>query len=251
MERDFDEITLPLDEPVSIAPGVLVERRCFLKTVALALGAVAVPGSLLALAPSASGERLTFEEFLETTIPVARRLVADTSAAGQNVYLQTLASYAVRLVDVPTPPMKDSGQGAGPGTFIGFNPGGDPYTVLHWKMEPGSRIRWHAHTYGNVVTLGLEGEVRVQNFEMLGGRDFEAKGTFRVRRTQDQRLTPGEVNLVNLERDYIHGSIAGPGGGRGLDITTRIREKQPTPYLDLAKAPTGEGGNEFDASWTT
>ena len=86
---------------------------------------------------------------------------------------------------------------------------------------------------------------------MLGERDFAAKGTFRVRRTQVQRLTPGEVNLVNLERDYIHGSIAGPNGGRGLDITTRIREKQPTPYLDLAKGPTGEGGNDFDASWTT
>jgi len=251
MEADFDESVLPLNETVALAPGILVERRCFLKTVALALGSIAVPGSLLARSPSGPGERLTFAEFLETTIPVARRLVADTSPTGQNVYLHMLAAYAVRLVDVPTPPMKDSGQGAGPGTFIGFNPGGDPFTVLHWKMEPGSRIRWHAHTYGNVVTLGLEGEVRVQNFEMLGERNFDAKGTFRVRRTQDQLLTPGEVNLVNLDRDYIHGSIAGPRGGRGLDITTRIREKQPTPYLDLAKAPAGESGNEFEASWTT
>lgn len=251
MESDFDETALPFDEPVSLAPGVLVERRCFLRTVALALGSVALPGSLLARVSRMPGERLTYEEFLETTIPVARQLVADTSAAGQNAYLQMLAAHAVRLVDVPTPPMKDSGQGAGPGTFIGFNPGGDPFTVLHWKMEPGSRIRWHAHTYGNVVTLGLEGDVRVQNFEMLGERNFDARGTFCVRRTRDQQLGPGEVNLVNLERDYIHGSIAGPRGGRGLDITTRIREKQPTPYLDLAKAPTAEGGDEFEASWTT
>ena len=35
-------------------------------------------------------------------------------------------------------------------------------------MEPGTIIRTHAHTYGNVVTLGLEGSLRVQNFEMYG-----------------------------------------------------------------------------------
>jgi len=35
---------LEIGESAEIAPGVLVERRCFLKTVALSFGAVALPG---------------------------------------------------------------------------------------------------------------------------------------------------------------------------------------------------------------
>jgi hypothetical protein len=121
--------------------------------------------------------------------------------------------------------------------------------VLHWRMEPGSIIRPHPHTYGNVMTLGLEGEVRVENLEMVGVRDFATKGTFKVRKTQSQVLTPGQVNLVNLERGYIHGFQASAHGGRGLDITTRIREKRETPYLNLGKKPVELEPGIFEASW--
>ena len=150
------------------------------------------------------------------------------------------------------PAMRDSGQGAGPGTFIGANAGGDPFVVLHWRMEPGAIIRPHAHTYGNVLTLSLEGEIRVENFEMVGVRDFDAKGTFKVRKTQSQVLTPGQVNLVNLERGYVHGFQAGARGGRGLDFTTRIREKRATtPYLHFpGKAVEVEPGI-YEANWAT
>jgi hypothetical protein len=219
-----------------------------LTTVALAFGSLALPSTTRA---SYSGdERISYEEFLKEVIPVAKKLVSDTSLAGQHRYLLTLASYAVRLADVSVPQMRDSGQGAGPGTFIGANPGGDPFIVLHWRMEPGSVIRPHAHTYGNVLTLGLEGEVRVENFEMMGVRDFDAKGTFKARKTQSQILTPGQVNLVNLERDYIHGFQASMRGGRGLDFTTRIKERRPvTPYLNLSKKEVEAG--VYEASWST
>src|SRR5262249_7781255 len=192
---------------------------------------------------------LSYEEFLKEVIPVAKKLVGDTSLVGQDRYLITLASYAVRLADAPVPEMRDSGQGVGPGTFVGLNPGGDPFNALHWRMEPGSAHRFHAHTYGNVVTLGLEGEVRVRNFEMIGRRDFEAKGTFKVKRTVDQWLGSGHINIVNLERNYIHGFQAGPKGGRGLDITTRIREKRPTPFMELSKNPVDAEQGVYEASW--
>jgi hypothetical protein len=194
---------------------------------------------------------LTYDQFLKEVVPIAKRLVGDTSLAGQQRYLVALASYAVRLAEVPVPQMRDSGQGAGAGTFIGSNPGGDPFIVLHWRMEPGSVIRPHAHTYGNVLTLALEGEVRVENFEMLGTRDFDARDVFKVRRTQSQILTPGQVNLVNLERDYIHGFRAGARGGRGLDFTTRIRERRATtPYLKIRNAVDPES-EIYEASWGT
>jgi hypothetical protein len=237
---------LCIGESEEIAPGVVIERRCVLRTLALALGSLALPG----VAQAGESARLTFEQFLAEVIPVAKKLVADTSLQGQDRYLHTLASYAVRLVEVPIPEMKDSGQGVGPGTFIGFNPGGDPFTVLHWRMDPGSAIRTHAHSYGNVLTLGLDGEARVENFEMVGERDFKRKGTFKVRKTHEQLLVPGQVNLVNLEQSYVHGFRAGPKGARGLDFTTRLGEKQPTPYLDLGKKPLDPSVGIYEASWT-
>ncbi len=242
---------LEIGDSAEVSPGVIVERRCFLKSAALALGSLAVPGVARANL-AASNERLTYEEFLKEVVPVARKLVSDISLAGQQRYLLTIASYAVRMADAPVPAMRDSGQGAGTGTFIGAIPGADPFIVLHWRMEPGSIIRPHAHTYGNVMTLALEGEVRVENFEMVGARDFDAKGTFKARKTQSQLLTPGQVNLVNLESGYVHGFQAGTRGGRGLDITTRIKEKRETiPYLNLSKKPVAIEPGVYEASWMT
>ena len=242
---------LEIGETAQVSPGVVVERRCFLKTLAVGFGALSIRGVATAHL-AGSDERLTYQEFLKEVAPVGRKLVGDISLAGQQRYLLTLESYAVRLADAPVPAMRDSGQGAGPGTFIGAIPGGDPFIVLHWLMEPGTIIRPHAHTYGNVLTLALEGEIRVENYEMVGARDFDAKGTFKARKTQSQILTPGQVNLVNLERDYIHGFQAGARGGRGLDITTRIKERrETTPYLNLSKKPVEIEPGIYEASWGT
>lgn len=242
---------LEIGGTAEVSPGVTVERRCFLKSAALAFGSLSIAGVATAHL-GGSNDRLSYEEFLKEVVPVARKLVGDISLAGQQRYLLTLASYAVRIADAPVPVMRDSGQGAGGGTFIGAIPGGDPFIVLHWRMEPGSVIRPHAHTYGNVMTIALEGQVRVENFEMVGVRDFDARGTFKARKTQSQVLTPGQVNLVNLESGYVHGFQAGASGGRGLDITTRIKERrETTPYLKLANKPVEIEPGVFEASWTT
>jgi hypothetical protein len=251
MEDEGTIEELEIGETVEVSPGVIVERRCFLKSVALAIGTLSIPGVATAQL-GRSNERLTYEEFLKEVVPLAKKLVSDTSLAGQQRYLLTLASYAVRMADAPVPAMRDSGQGAGGGTSIGAIPGGDPFIVLHWRMEAGSIIRPHAHTYGNVITLALEGEVRVENFEMVGARDFDAKGTFKARKTHSQLLTPGQVNLVNLETGYIHGFQAGAQGGRGLDITTRIKaRRETTPYLNLSKKPVEIEPGVYEASWAT
>ena len=101
-----------------------------------------------------------------------------------------------------------------------------------------------------VVSLTLEGEVRVSNFEMQGARDFDLTAGFVAHRTLAQNLVRGSTNLVSLDRNYIHGSAAGPGGGRGLDITTRIRPRKPgVPYLRLERKRSGHG-DLFDAVWT-
>jgi len=178
---------------------------------------------------------LDFEGFLREAVPVANDLIGDTSRIGQDRYLFALASLAACLRDVPVPEMRAS-QDSPPRTFLGANDCDAPFTVLHWRMEPGSRIGAHPHIYGNVVTLCLEGEVRIENHEMVGEPDFDTREAFTVRRVNDQVLLPGGLNLVSLEHGYVHGFEAGPAGARGLDITTRIRPKRTTPTLLVGPA---------------
>jgi len=236
---------LPLNEAVEISPGYIVERRSLLA----GLGAL-----LLAQLPlPARAATLSFADFLAEANPLAGELVSDTSAEGQDRYLRSIAALAARLDAVPLPEaFNPTNQGQTPASYrIGFNPGGEPFTVLHWRLEPGAVCRPHAHTYGNVVSLGLEGLVRVSNFEVVGTPDYAEAGTFRVRQTIDQVLGRGDVNLVSLDRNYIHGFVAGPDGARGVDITTRLRPRPDhgTPFLDIGAVPIDDFLRTYDASW--
>jgi len=194
-------------------------------------------------------EPFDLDAFLAEAIPLAKDLVGDTSRAGQDRYLHALASLAACLGDVPVPEMRENTNQSSPAkTFIGANECDAPFTVLHWRMEPLARIGLHPHIYGNVVTLCLEGEVRIENYEMVRERDFDAREPFPVRRTNDQVLEKGGLNLVSLEHGYVHGFEAGPAGARGLDITTRIREKRETPSLVVGRALEAER-RIFEGRW--
>lgn len=194
-------------------------------------------------------ESLDFEDFLREAVPLAEDLIKDTSARGQDRYLHALASLAACLVDVPVPEMRENTKYPPAKTFIGANDCDAPFTVLHWRMEPGARIGMHPHIYGNVVTLLLEGEVRIENHEMVGTRDFQTKEPFPVRRVNDQVLLPGNINLVSLEHAYTHGFEAGPQGARGLDISTRIHERTETPTLVLTPTPLDAARRIYEGRW--
>jgi hypothetical protein len=222
---------LETGEKHSHSNGLYVQRRSFVSTVTAALSTLAIGTPFAAYALELDRSGLSYAEFLVLAKPLAESLIGDTSERGQDRYLLSLAALAVRLIEVPVPTMKDSGQGETAGTFIGFNSGGEPFNVLHWRLDPHARVRPHAHTYGNVLTLGQAGLALVENFELFGERDFATSETFEAVRTKAQILKPADVNLVSLERNYIHGLKAGPDGARGLDITTRIGLRQPTPYL--------------------
>lgn len=223
-----------------------VARRPLLGAVAaLALGAPALGRG--ARRAQGVGE-LDFEDFLREAVPMAKDLVGDTSRAGQERYLHSLAALAAQLGDVPVPQMRENTADSPARTFIGANECEAPFTVLHWRMEPGARIGAHPHTYGNVVTLLLEGEVRIENHEMAGTRDFDTQAEFQVRRVNDQVLLPGDLNLVSLEHGYVHGFFAGAQGARGLDLTTRIRPKRATPTL-LVGAAVDEARRLYAGRW--
>jgi quercetin dioxygenase-like cupin family protein len=244
---------IPLDEEVEASPGFFVERRSVLK----ALGGVAAGAVPLAETLGQESESIaagmSLEQFLGKANPIATELVSDMSAAGQDHYLRTLAALAAGLHTVPMPErFNPTDQGLTPESYrIGFHPGGDAFRVLHWRLEPGAICRPHAHTYGNVVSLGLAGMVRVRNYEVVGAPDYGFGGTFQVTQTVDQLLTRGAINLVSLERNYIHGFVAGPEGARGLDITTPLkpRPEHSTPYLSIGDKPSDVFRQVFDASW--
>ena len=244
---------LPHAEEDEGSPGYFIERRSVLTGLVSVLF-TAMPGArILAAAGDDAEIARSFGQFLASANPVAQDLVGDASRGGQDRYLRSVAALASDLKDVPLPGKWNfSEQGNTPESYsIGFIPGGDPFRVLHWRLEPGASCRPHAHTYGNVVTIGLEGVARVRNYEVVGEPDYGFAGTFQVRQTVDQLLGPGAVNLVSLHKNYIHEIIAGGDGARGLDITTPLRERPEhgTPYLSMGKAPANGVERIFDASW--
>jgi hypothetical protein len=240
---------LPFDEEVEVSPGLIVQRR----SVLAGLGGIFLAGVPVTNAIGQATGVDPYRTFLDSANTMAQQSVADTSVGGQDRYLRSLAALASDLREVPDPASwNNTNQGDTPESYrIGFTPGGDPFTVLQWRLEPGARCIPHAHTYGNVVSVGLEGMVRVSNFEVDGEPDFETSDSFHVRQTVDQLLGPGSINLVSLHRNYIHGFVAGPNGARGLDITTRLkpRPEHSTPYLDVAMADTASVGESFESAW--
>lgn len=231
-------------EPVSPSPGLLLARRSFFGTVAAACAGASLPGAASTWRSRTGPEDWTIEQFVEQVTPVCKELLADTSARGQDRYLLTLAAFAVRLGAVPVPEARQ----VGPGHRIGSNHGPEPFTVLHWLLAGNAVIAPHAHTYGNVVTLGLTGEACIANYEQTGTRDYAQDGEIEVVRVQEQVLRPGDVNLVSLDRHYVHGFTAGPAGASGLDITTRIAPKRKTPTLEVGEAKDARA-HTFRARW--
>lgn len=244
-----------------------MDRRSFLRrtsvpTASLLMAPALAPFALAARSPPAAlhGARddaaLDFTDFLElarsTVGELAAELLADRSPAAESRYLHALAACAVRLRDAPVPELRDTT--ADPATtartWLGANEGDVPFTLLHWKLDPGAIIRPHAHTYGNVVTLCLEGEVRVENWEAVEAPLFDSPAPIVARRVVVQQLLPGAVNLVPLHRGYVHGFVAGPSGARGLDLTTRIAPKRWNPLLHVEGEPIDAARGHYRARWS-
>lgn len=247
------KLVSPIDEEIEVSPGFFIERRSLLAGLGGMLLGITPAAELIAALNENIDEGLSFEQFLAQANPVAQRLLGNASVSGQDKYLRSIAALASGLTNVPIPnKWNNTDQGETPESYrIGFNPGGDPFRVLHWRLEPGAICRPHAHTYGNVVSIGIEGIVRVRNYEVVGGPNYEFDGTFLVRQTVDQLLGRGSMNLVSLEKNYIHGFVAGPDGARGLDITTPLKPRPAhgTPYLSIGKTKVDEFLNTYEASW--
>ena len=202
-------------------------------------------------AAAASTGDLGWSEFLAQCVPVAEKLHRDPSRAGQDAYLYWLASMIarVRSKEVPRARLGRFG-GFEPPVHFGVSFRGQPFFIVEWWLEPGATLPPHCHPNASVCTLGIEGEARIRNFEIVGpAPDFSSRRTFEVRQTHDDLITPGRLNTLSALRDNIHTFRAGRKGARGIDISTYHGPDIGFSFLDIAATASDPARRVHEAAW--
>ena len=127
---------------------------------------------------------------------------------------------------------------------------GQPFFIVEWWLEPGARLPPHCHPNASVCTLGIEGEARIRNFEIVGDAPgFSSRRTFQVRETHDEVIAPGRLNTLSAFRDNIHTFQAGKRGARGIDISTYHGPDIGFSFLDIDDRSRGARRGLHDAAW--
>ena len=172
--NDFEACRLPADDHMELeapgtelAPGVTVERRGLFKiggaaAAALLLGAPLLRGQDQIKKASKDG-KISLENFIAQAEPLARQLI-DADEPNEDAYLLHLASLLCRLDRAPA----FAGRGGDRPVQMSRNHRSPHFAVMQIKMAEGSALPYHDHYEYNGVILGLEGSVKLRNFEMVG-----------------------------------------------------------------------------------
>ena len=257
MKHTIDTIE---DSKREIAPGFFETRRRMLLLPILALPlALGRAGKALAnqmgqegsMAGLSNTGRLDWESFIKKCVPVAEELHKDSSASGQEAYLHWLASMIARTrtADIPKAKLGRFGKLQPPVSF-GVSYRGRPFFIVEWKLEPGAFLPPHCHPNASVCTVGLEGEARIRNFEIIGqAPEFSSRQSFLVRETHNEIMAQGRINTLSSMRDNIHTFQAGKTGARGIDISTYHGPDVGFSFLEIAGKPKEPEGRMFEAAW--
>lgn len=252
------------DALTEVAPGFFETRRRILSVPAWLAGLAVLgraektlasqemtPSSPMAQTSSPAG-RLEWESFLKECVPVAERLYKDPSAAGQDAYLHWIASMISRTQPGAIPRAKKVGRFGtlDPSLRFGVSYSGKPFFVVEWQMDPGAFLPPHCHPNASVCTLGIEGEARIRNYDVIGDApEFTSRQTFRVRETHDEIISAGRINTLSSKRDNIHSFQAGKSGALGIDIGTLHGPDVGFSFLELSGKPADAEQRSFDAIW--
>ena len=194
---------------------------------------------------------LGWDDFLKQCVPVAEELHGDSSKSGQEAYLYWLASMSARLRLKEAPRAKLGRYGTlDPPVSFGVSFRGKPFFIVEWRLEPGALLPPHCHPNVSVCTLGLEGEARIRNFEIVGDAPvFSSKQTFQVRETHNEIIAPGRLNTLSAFRDNIHTFQAGNQGARGIDISTYHGPDVGFSFLDISDRARDAERRIYEAAW--
>lgn len=248
-------IVMTEENQTEIADGVMIERRRLLWLPALAAifsgTSSAQDAAKKSQPPPLQTGQLEWSEFLKQTTPTAAELHRDASPLGQETYLQWLALMASRLKPATIPATKlGRFEKHEPAIFFGPSHLGKPFFIIEWRMEPGAVLPPHCHPNAGVCTVGIEGEARVRNFQLMGeAPEFSSRKPFRVRETHNEIIAPGRINTLSAVRDNIHTFQAGRSGARGMDISTYHGPDIGFSFLELDGKPADAEQRIFEAVW--
>ena len=238
------------ERDVEIADGVVVERRSVLW---LSVGAVAsvLAGTSPVRGQDAPAKRstnggLTFTELLEEIYPLSQRVVA-SKGEDEEAYLMMAAAALSRLAD-PRAPLRDAmrefrQQNKKPGERF-------PLAAMSMRLKAGRGFPHHDHLNYNGVIMGVEGEVRIRNFDFP--REVppqDSTKTFHIRETRDDLILPGRFSTLGQRRENIHELVAGKDGARVIDVFTFFASGATSRYLDVEPKPLDAEARTYEASW--
>lgn len=254
-----------LERGVEVADGVTVERRSVLLLSAAAVGAMLTgsrtvraqdprplnprpqnprPQDSEAPPPNANG--LTYEEFLAEVLPQSRRLLRN-AGKGESAYLMTVAAAMLRIRD-HTAPLRQAMQ-----TFRKQHAtDGErfPLSAMAMKLGAGKGFKHHDHLDYNGVMLGIEGEVRIRNYDFVGEAPaLDSEKTFEIRETRDELILPGGISTLGSKRNNIHDLVAGKDGARVLDVFTFFSKRATSRWLDVEPEPVDAERRVYAARW--
>jgi hypothetical protein len=239
----------------AVADGVLLERRTLLRlsaaTVAAGLAtACAVPGGrkpAVAAPPPTSDGTLDIAEFLAEMYPRAQAFVA-SGGEREEAYLMAVGELMARL----RTPSTDDARSAMRALSEQHRTDDRRFEmwVAMFAFEPGKGFSHHDHRDYNGVILGVEGETRVRNFDILGDDLVPPQGaTFQIRQTRDDLILPGRFSTLGTVRDNVHEVVAGPAGAKVLDVFTYLESDSRSYSMDVDPRPVDAERGVYEASW--
>lgn len=190
---------------------------------------------------------LAFGDFLSHVLPLAQDQV-ESGGRGEDSYLMAVALAMSRLTAPGTRVREQLKEFRAEHATDGAR---FPIAAMVLDLDPGGGFRHHDHRDYNGVILGLEGEVRVRNYDILGDVPVPAKGeTFQIRETRDDLILPGRFSMLARRDENVHDLVAGPEGGRVLDLFTFYEQDARSYYLDVETKARDSERRIYDAAWS-
>lgn len=236
---------------VEVEDGVVVERRSVLWLSAAAVASVLTGGSLPARDNQGRQEKdkpdpRSFAGFLAAAYPKARGVVA-SGGKDEEAYLHSVAAALSRVAKPGGEIRKDMRAFMQQHRKEGER---FPISVAAMRLRPGRGFAHHDHRDYNGVILGVEGEVRIRNFDILGDNPVPPKGkTFQIRETRDDLILPGRFSTLGQTRENVHELVAGPDGARVLDVFTFFKRGARSVMMKVEAKPRDEKKRIWDAAW--
>jgi len=194
----------------------------------------------------ASAASADFEEFTRQAGEYAKGMIADPDR-NEDEYLLRVAALAAAVKQFPSAefgqPFKTMR------SALSYR--GSGIAVIQWRMEPNTVYQAHNHPGYNGITLGIRGECRMRNFDIVGSApDTKSKDAFLVRETQSNVLRPGTVtSIMSTTRDNIHQLEAGKGGVVGVDIIAKVGPDSGFSFVKIPEKAKEPQDHVYEATW--